>query len=196
MATGTDTRADRQTQRDGLAVDDAPTYRRPAVILPVPTPSPPSHVRAKVPDTQLTREATGLLREFSTPLLFNHSHRVFFWANELGRQTGKTFDAELVFICAAFHDFGLLKTFSSETDRFEVDSANAVRQFLSVTECQRPDPDRRDDNCSTHNARHRSIQAVGGGAPVQRSGSGCARYRIRDVSRRSPHVVVAQGPSA
>lgn len=131
MATGTDTRADRQTQRDGLAVDDAPTYRRPAVILPVPTPSPHfQHVRAEVPDTQLTREATGLLREFSTPLLFNHSHRVFFWANELGRQTGKTFDAELVFICAAFHDFGLLKTFSSATDRFEVDSANAVRQFL------------------------------------------------------------------
>src|SRR6266446_6923551 len=73
---------------------DAPTFRRPKVILPVPTPSPTfQHVQAGVPDTQLTREATGLLREFSTPLLFNHSHRVLFWANELGRQTGKTFDA-------------------------------------------------------------------------------------------------------
>ena len=113
------------------AVEDAPTFRRPTVILPVPTPSPTfQHVQAGVPDTQLTREATGLLREFSTPLLFNHSHRVFFWANELGRQTGKKFDAELVFICAAFHDLGLLKKFSSATDRFEVDSANAVRQFL------------------------------------------------------------------
>ena len=113
------------------AVEDAPTFRRPTVILPVPTPSPTfQHVQAGVPDTQLTREATGLLREFSTPLLFNHSHRVFFWANELGRQTGQTFDAELVFICAAFHDLGLLKKFSSATDRFEVDSANAVRQFL------------------------------------------------------------------
>ena len=97
----------------------------------VPTPSPRfQHVQPGVPDTQLTREATGLLREFSTPLLFNHSHRVFFWANELGRQTGKTFDTELVFICAAFHDLGLLKQFSSATDRFEVDSANAARQFL------------------------------------------------------------------
>jgi hypothetical protein len=62
--------------------------------------------------------------------LFNHSHRVFFWANELGRQTGQKFDAELLFVCAAFHDFGLLKKFSSAADRFEVDSANAVRQFL------------------------------------------------------------------
>ena len=88
--------------------EDAPTFRRPKVILPVPTPSPKfQHVQAGVPDTQLTREATGLLREFSTPLLFNH-----------------------VFICAAFHDLGLLETFSSATDRFEVDSANAVRQFL------------------------------------------------------------------
>jgi DNA-binding ferritin-like protein len=50
--------------------------------------------------------------------------------DELGRQTGEPFDAELLFICAAFHDLGLLKKFSSEGDRFEVDSANAVRQFL------------------------------------------------------------------
>jgi hypothetical protein len=108
-----------------------PTFWRPNTILPVPTPSPKfQRVEDGVPDSQLTREATGLLREFSTPLLFNHSHRVFFWANELGRQTGKTFDVELLFICAAFHDLGLLKNFRSVADRFEVDSANAVRQFL------------------------------------------------------------------
>jgi HD domain len=107
------------------------TFRPPKVILPVPTPSLRfQHAEAGVPDTQLTREATGLLREFSTPLLFNHSHRVFFWANELGRQSGQPFDVELVFVSAAFHDLGLLKKFSSSDDRFEVDGANAVRQFL------------------------------------------------------------------
>jgi hypothetical protein len=78
----------------------------------------------------MTREATGLLREFGTPLLFNHSHRVFFWANEFGRQARERFDVELLFVCAAFHDLGLLKKFSSENDRFEVDGANAARQFL------------------------------------------------------------------
>ena len=107
------------------------TFRRPKVILPVPTPQAKyQHAQPGVPDTQLTREATGLLHEFSTPLLFNHSHRVFFWANELGRQTGQKYDQELLFLCAAFHDMGLLKKFSSADDRFEVDSANAVRQFL------------------------------------------------------------------
>ena len=113
------------------SVDESPTFRRPRTIIPVPTPSPEfQQVAAGVPDTKMTREATGLLREFSTPVLINHSHRVFFWANEMGRQTGQKFDVELVFICAAFHDFGLLKKFSSATDRFEVDGANAVRQFL------------------------------------------------------------------
>src|SRR6202790_1793938 len=111
--------------------DARPTFRRLKIVLPVRTPALKiQKVRSGVPDTQLTREATGLLHEFSTPLLFNHSHRVFFWANELGRQTGEQFDAELLFICAAFHDLGLLKKFSSDGDRFEVDSANAVRQFL------------------------------------------------------------------
>src|SRR5438552_10177258 len=116
---------------DTRMADARPAFRRPRTVLPVPTPALKFRkVQAEVPDTPLTREATGLLHEFSTPLLFNHSHRVFFWANELGRQTDKKFDAELVFICTAFHDLGLLETYSSATDRFEVDSANAVHQFL------------------------------------------------------------------
>src|ERR1700737_1729789 len=109
----------------GQSVQAGPTFRRSKIILPVPTPSPKfQHVEDGVPDSPLTREATGLLREFSTPLLFNHSHRVFFWANELGRQTGEKFDVELLFICAAFHDLGLLKKFSSAADAFKVDGAN------------------------------------------------------------------------
>ena len=118
-------------QSEPLTADQRPSFRRPSVALNVPTPSLHfQRAEPGVPDTKLTREATGLLREFSTPLLFNHSHRVFFWANELGLQRGHKLDAELLFICAAFHDFGLLKQFSSADDRFEVDSANAVRQFL------------------------------------------------------------------
>src|SRR5260370_5374853 len=120
-----------KTAAGGQSVQAGPAFRRPKTILPVPTPSPKfQRVEDGVPDSQLTREATGLLREFSTTLLFNHSHRVFFWANELGRRTGEKFDVELLFICAAYHDLGLLKKFSSAADRFEVDSANAVRQFL------------------------------------------------------------------
>ena len=111
--------------------DARPSFRNTKTSLLVPTPQAKyQHVQTGVPDTLLAREATGLLHEFSTPLLFNHSHRVFFWAKELGRKSGKSYDQELLFVCAAFHDLGLLKKFSSAYDRFEVDSANAVRQFL------------------------------------------------------------------
>ncbi|HEY6831595.1 MAG TPA: hypothetical protein VI251_03825, partial [Pseudolabrys sp.] len=89
-------------QAAGQAVDESSTFRRPKTILPVPTPSPQfQRVESGVPDTKLTREAAGLLQEFSTPVLINHSHRVFFWANEMGRQTGQKFDVEMLVICAA-----------------------------------------------------------------------------------------------
>jgi hypothetical protein len=42
------------------------------------------------------------------------------------------FDAELLYVAATFHDLGLSKKFSSQSERFEVDGANAARQFLSV----------------------------------------------------------------
>ena len=85
-----------------------------------------------IPDSLLAREATGILREHSGDLLFNHSVRVYLFAAEQGRQRKLRFDAELLYIAAAFHDLGLTKTFSSENERFEVDGANAARQFLST----------------------------------------------------------------
>jgi hypothetical protein len=115
------------------------SFRRPTVAIHIPTPSVQyQRVEGGVPDSRITREATGILREFSTPLLFNHSHRVFFWAEEQGKRTGQKFDVELLFVSAAFHDLGLLEKFSSEDDRFEVDSANAVRQFLEHHEVSEP----------------------------------------------------------
>jgi len=85
-----------------------------------------------IPDSVLAKEATGILREHSSDLLFNHSVRVFLFAAEQGRRQKRRFDAELLYVAAAFHDFGLIKKFSSPNERFEVDGANAARQFLSA----------------------------------------------------------------
>ena len=85
-----------------------------------------------IPDSLLAKEATDILREHSTALLFNHSTRVYLFAAEQGRQHKLRFDPELLYVAAAFHDFGLIKTFSSENERFEVDGANAARQFLTA----------------------------------------------------------------
>jgi HD domain len=85
-----------------------------------------------IPDSLLAKEATNLLREHSTDLLINHSMRVYFFSAEQGRQQRLRFDPELLYVASAFHDFGLIKKFSSPDERFEVDGANAVRQFLTT----------------------------------------------------------------
>ncbi len=85
-----------------------------------------------IPDSLLAKEATNILREHSTDLLFNHSIRVYLFAAEQGRQRKLRFDPELLYVAAAFHDLGLIKKFSSPDERFEVDGANAARQFLTA----------------------------------------------------------------
>ena len=85
-----------------------------------------------MPDSLLAKEATDVLRQHSTDLLFNHSIRVYLFAAEQGRQRKLRFDSELLYVAAAFHDLGLIKKFSSPDERFEVDSANAARQFLNA----------------------------------------------------------------
>jgi HD superfamily phosphodiesterase len=40
------------------------------------------------------------------------------------------FDPELLYVGAMFHDMGLTEKYSTATERFEVDSANAARDFL------------------------------------------------------------------
>jgi hypothetical protein len=85
-----------------------------------------------VPDSLLAKEATDILREHSTEVLINHSLRVYLFAAEQGRQQKLRFDPELLYVAAAFHDLGLIKKFSSANERFEVDGANAVRQFLTT----------------------------------------------------------------
>jgi hypothetical protein len=40
------------------------------------------------------------------------------------------FDEELLYIAALFHDLGLVDAYHTETKRFEVDGADAAREFL------------------------------------------------------------------
>lgn len=83
-----------------------------------------------LPDSALAREATELVRDTSTPLLFNHSTRVYYFGALAGRRRELSFDPELLYVGAMFHDLGLLPRYSSKHDRFEVDGANEAREFL------------------------------------------------------------------
>ena len=83
-----------------------------------------------VPDTKLAREATELVRDNTTDLIYNHSRRVFWFGSLQGRNRGLSFDPELLYIGAMFHDLGLNEEFRTSSRRFEVESANAARRFL------------------------------------------------------------------
>jgi hypothetical protein len=83
-----------------------------------------------VPDSKLANEITELIRDTESTLLFNHSSRVYYFGALAGKRRGLNFDAELLYAGAMFHDMGLVPAHSSETDRFEVDGANAAREFL------------------------------------------------------------------
>jgi hypothetical protein len=84
----------------------------------------------QIPDTKLAREATDLLREHGTPLLFAHSLRVYLFGAIRGRHRKLRVDHELLYFGAVFHDLGLTPKYRSSDHRFEVDSANAARDFL------------------------------------------------------------------
>ncbi|MDV4165856.1 HD domain-containing protein [Rhizobium johnstonii] len=85
---------------------------------------------ADIPDTELTRDATRLVREAEGDFLFEHSVRVYQWAALAGRRKGLIFDPELLYVAALFHDFGLTDRYGQSHLRFEVDGANAARDFL------------------------------------------------------------------
>jgi hypothetical protein len=85
-----------------------------------------------VPDSRLCREITELARETQPDMLFNHCSRVYYFAALAGVRRGLNFDRELLYAGAMFHDSGVLPQFRTETERFEVDGANAARDFLAA----------------------------------------------------------------
>ena len=84
----------------------------------------------KVPDSTLGRAITEFVRDTESDLLFNPSSRVFFFGAIAGQQRGLTVNHELLYAATMFHDMGLMPSHSSPDLRFEVDGANAARNFL------------------------------------------------------------------
>jgi hypothetical protein len=70
------------------------------------------------------------VRDVSSQLLFDHSRRVFLWASLQGEKLGLDYDPDLLYVAAMFHDIGLVEGHRSAHERFEIDGANAARDFL------------------------------------------------------------------
>lgn len=95
-----------------------------------------------IPDSQMARQATELVRDTESELLFNHSSRVYYWGALAGQQRGLQVDHELLYIGCMFHDMGLTHDHCSCDKRFEVDGANAARDFLRQYQISRADIDK------------------------------------------------------
>ncbi len=83
-----------------------------------------------IPDSALVRAATDFIRDAENDVLFDHSRRVFLFGALRGRRLGLQPDLELLYVAAMFHDLGLTDRYRSSNLRFEVDGANAARDFL------------------------------------------------------------------
>ncbi|MFE6049208.1 HD domain-containing protein [Kitasatospora sp. NPDC056446] len=86
----------------------------------------------RIPDSALAREATELVREAASPLLFDHSRRVFLFGALRGAEQGLEYDPELLYVGAMFHDLGLTGRYARTDQRFEIDGADEARRFLQA----------------------------------------------------------------
>jgi len=95
----------------------------------------------RIPDSKLAREAEDLVRQQETEMLFNHSVRVFVFGAMNGIRRNLKFDSELLYVAALFHDLGLVDAYHTDTRRFEVDGADAARDFLRSHKIPEPKAD-------------------------------------------------------
>ncbi|WP_285031516.1 HD domain-containing protein [Mycolicibacterium sp. lyk4-40-TYG-92] len=83
-----------------------------------------------IPDTELVREATSIVRKATDDTLFNHSRRVFLWGSLKAAARGLDVDPELAYVGGMFHDLGLTKEYGTTHQRFEIDGADLARKLL------------------------------------------------------------------
>jgi HD domain len=84
----------------------------------------------KIPDSKMANDLTQLIRDTEPDLLYNHSRRVYLFGALTGERRGLKFNHELLYVGAMFHDIALTEGYRKSQLRFEVDGANAARDFL------------------------------------------------------------------
>ncbi|MFH9093357.1 HD domain-containing protein [Streptomyces albidoflavus] len=92
----------------------------------------PEVAGVRVPDTRLAAEATELVRETAPELIYHHSRRVYYFGALRGKRRGLSYDPELLYLGAMFHDLGLGEEYRNSGRRFEVDNADEARRFLAA----------------------------------------------------------------
>src|SRR5580704_9342355 len=85
----------------------------------------------RIPDTALCNAALDLLESCSPEFLCTHCLRTYIFGSLAVRSLGRSVaDEEAAFCGAALHDLGLVPPYRRD-NRFEVDGADAAREFCS-----------------------------------------------------------------
>lgn len=112
---------------------DLRSYVFPNIMASPPT-SPIAGV--KFPISNLTSKAFAYVQEHNTPTVANHVMRSTLFALTIAQKVPPFAgcDAETTFLATAMHDLGWSSTPSliSKDKRFEVDGANAAREFIKT----------------------------------------------------------------
>jgi HD superfamily phosphodiesterase len=143
----------------------------------------------------MAREVTQLVRDTESDLLFHHSTRVYFWGALAGKRKGLVFDPELLYVAAMFHDIGLTTRYRESQLRFEVDGANAAREFLQSHGIPEPDVERVWAAVALHTTpgipehMHPEIALVQAGAAMDVVGRG-----YHDLTDEEREAVIAAYP--
>jgi hypothetical protein len=64
-----------------------------------------------IPDSKMARDLTQLIRDTESDLLFHHSSRMYLFGALTGQRRGLTYDPELLYVGAMFHDMGLTEAY-------------------------------------------------------------------------------------
>lgn len=83
-----------------------------------------------IPDSTMANEATELIRDVASPLVYGHCRRVYVFGALRGQRDGVHYDPELLYVGAMFHDLGLTEKYRRDDQRFEIDAADEARKFL------------------------------------------------------------------
>jgi hypothetical protein len=83
----------------------------------------------RVPDSAAAVEAERLARAESSPMLYGHALRSYFFAALLAARDGIDYDRELLYVGCVLHDIGLTPRFADPIRAFELVSADVCAEL-------------------------------------------------------------------
>ena len=131
------------------------------------------------PDSPLARDAQVAAQELLTPVLLNHSSRAYTWGAAIAALHGITFDRELLYLAAMFHDTGIPSPVP-DVD-FTVRSAALAREF---TDSHHVPADNRDLVANAIAMHHTPGVGLESGAEAYLLSAGAAARCVRLTQQR------------